>query len=319
MNRALLAAAAALLLAACNLRPPISTRLTLQFVDDEHVRITGTAPNDDELAGRFAVADPEEERIVIEKRRGAVHSAEHSGTIERFALQRFFTDVPATFKFERGEGWSELAIYPGASTRATRPQREHVANALHGWSIDAASYVDTMSQLYRYIDANPQRAAAVFRLLLVDTDQQSTIAEEQALIGAAGEALDRMRDRVERARGEAETLVTEVDLVYNPFPHDITIRTPREIVSVENFDQRNSDSVAIKRVTAIEAATSLAEKWISPDPLSMMLHDERVPIEDLAARPRRSASVVTPQEIEKAFVEKLTPASVYRVRWIDTR
>lgn len=314
-----LAAAVALLFAACNVRPPINTRVTLQFVDDEHVHITANAPNDDELAGRFAVTDPEEERIVIEKRRGAVHAVEHSGTIKRFALQNFFTEVPATFKIERGEGWSELAIYAGASTRATRPQRDHVANALRAWSTDTAAYIDTMSQLYRYIDLNPQRAAAVYRLLLTNSDEESTIADEQALISAASAALRQMQDRVERARGDADTIVTELDLVYNPFPHDITVRVPHEILSMENFEQRNSESVTIPRATAIDAATSLADRWISPDLLAITLRNERVQIHELVAQPRRSSAVVSPLDIEKAFIEKLTPPSVYRVRWIETR
>lgn len=305
MMRRTLAAAALALLAGCTIRPQVSTAVTLDFVDDERVQITGNAPSDDDLASRFAVADAEEERVVLDKKHGAVWRVEHSGTIQRLALQRFFTDMPFTIKFDRGEGWSEVAIYPGTSLRADRKQRDHAAAMLHAWSLDAASYVEAMSNLYRYLDDNPQRAEAVFRLLLTDTDQHSTIAEEGALIEAAGEAIDRIRERVEHSRDDAAAIVNELDQVYNPFPYDITIRVPHE------------KATTIPRPSAIDAAAALAGKWIWPDPLALMLRDARIPTDELAHKPRRAAAAITPAEIERAFIEKMTPAEVYRVRWME--
>lgn len=304
------------LLAACDARPPIATHIKLDFTAEDRVRVTGTAPNDDELAGRFAVADPDDERIVIDKKRGAIQRVEHSGTIERFALQRFFTDVAVTIKFDRGYGWSELAIYPGASMRATRPQRERTAAMLLAFSEDAASYVESMSALYRYLDANPQRAEIVFHLLTGEpSDEVSSIAEEEALIEHAREEMNRLRKRVERRQGDAAAIAAEVDLVYNPFPHDISIRVPHEIVSSENFERRGDDVLVIPRPSVFDAVAMVSGKFISPDPLAMILRGEPTDYQEMARLPRRAAQVVTAADIARAFEEKIKPPSVYRVRW----
>jgi hypothetical protein len=304
------------LVAACDARPPINTHVRLDLTPNDRVRVIATAPNDDELAGRFAVADPEEERIVIDKKRGAVQHVEHSGTIERFALQRFFADVPVTIKFDRGYGWSDLAIYPGASMRATRPQRERTAAMLQAFSQDAARYVESLSALYRYLDIYPQRAEIVFHLLTGDaTDEVSSIAEEEALIEKARDDMNRLRKRVERRQGDGAAIAAEVDLVYNPFPHDISVRVPHEIVSSENFERRGDDVLVIPRPSVFDAVSMVSGKFIAPDPLAMILRGEETNYMEMARTPRRIVPVVTAADIAHAFEEKITPPSVYRVRW----
>jgi hypothetical protein len=186
---------------------------------------------------------------------------------------------------------------------------------LHLWSQDGARYIDTMSKLYAYIDANPQRAGAVFRLLLDDTEQLDAIAEERALINAAIEAMNQVRQRIEGSRANAPAIAAEFDLVYNPLPHDITVRVPHEIVSFENFEKRSDEVVTIRRASVFDAVAALGDKWISPDPLAMMIRGEKFDAGELATRPRRAAPFVTPAEIEKALIERLAPANAYRVKW----
>ena len=73
----------------------------------------------------------------------------------------------------------------------------------------------------------------------------------------------------------------------------------------------------IRRAGLLDAVESLEGKWISPDPLAASLRNDEDTPADYAKMPRRWSEIVTPAEIEQAVIERLKPASVYRVRWND--
>jgi hypothetical protein len=327
-------------LAACDVKPVIKRRVTLNFADDrQYVRVTATTEigasgrgaiqqrlaaerealrnETDEWSKRIASVAPVSEEIVTQRQNGAIQRVEHSAVIQRDDLQRFFSDLPLTITLMRGDGFSELSLYPGTSTRATRTQREEVKAILEASSADAARYINATSVLYQYLDAHPERATAVFTILY-DEKQTSTIEEEQGLIETVRTTADTLLQRLETSERNAFTIDEEFDLVYNPFSAEIAIRTPREIVAAEGFEKTAADGAFIRRAGLLDALGALETHWISPNLLRAALVDEQpLPAEELARMPRKGVAMVTASEIEQAIAERLRPASVYRVRWAD--
>jgi len=113
----------------------------------------------------------------------------------------------------------------------------------------------------------------------------------------------------------------ELDLVFNPFPAEVAVRTPEDILALQYMEERATNLAVIHRDGLLDAMSALEGRWISPDPLAILLRssqtaDSKVPPPaTVAAMPRRSTAAVTASEIEKAVMEELKPASVYRIRW----
>jgi len=332
-------AAVALVLSACGIKPAVENRLSLVFYEDPsrvHVNTSihidepdnkviaqrvdslreAIAGNRDEWAMRFAGLNIDDERIVLDRRYGRVIGVERQTTIDRNELPKFFNDMSVTVSLLPNNGYTELTIIPGASSRATRQQRERVLATLHEWSREAAAYVDALSHLYEYLDANPERAQPAFTILLADRDQKSVNDEEQALIEKVWTTADRLSERMRPKETDAYMVDEEFDLVFNPFPGEIVVVTPKIASGVENFDKRDATTFVIPRRGLLDAVSSLEGKWVSPDPFAMSAHGDPKP-EQLAKMPRRWSAVVTASEIEAAVSERLKPASVYRVRWVE--
>jgi hypothetical protein len=278
----------------------------------------------DEWSERFARAMPDNERVAWDKQRGTVVRGEHSGTLAAEALQRFFSDLPMTIQLTRADGLGELTIYAGASTRATRQQREHFLHAVDVWSAVAARYFEAVHRLYVFLDANPQRARNAFAQIYVDDDQAILAASERerALIVGARRAIVDLAAQEDAGKSEAYTLGEEADLVLNPFPAELTVHLGGEIVALEGFVRRDAEHVVIPRPALLDALASLEGKWISPDPFAAATRAEReqkkdVDVDALAAAPRTSLPIVAPSEIAAALLDAMRPAARYRVRWIE--
>jgi len=127
---------------------------------------------------------------------------------------------------------------------------------------------------------------------------------------------DRLSERMRPKETDAYMVDEEFDLVFNPFPGEIVVVTPKIASGVENFDKRDATTFVIPRRGLLDAVSSLEGKWVSPDPFAMSAHGDPKP-EQLAKMPRRWSAVVTASEIEAAVSERLKPASVYRVRWVE--
>jgi hypothetical protein len=340
----------ALLLGACGMRGPVASRVTLAPGDDpQRLTITVATEIDSHTAGpamearvteireallagrdewspRFASVPAESERIIIDRKYGLLRKVEHSATIDPDNLQRFFSDSGMTLALTGGEGWTELAIYPGASTRATRQQREHVAKTLTAWSEDAARYFNAVDRLYLFLAQHPQRADGIFDMLIGEREgerQRPVNEEEQALVDTVTDAMDRLSKRLQAEEKDTVTVDEEFDLVFNPFSAEIAVHTPREIVALDQFEKRATDLAVIHRAGLLDAMSALEGRWVSPDPLAILLRssqtdDSKLPSPaTIAALPRRSTTNVMASEVEKAVTEQLKPASVYRVRWVS--
>lgn len=307
--------------AACR---PATDDVTVQFYDDnDDVTVTAETRFDvnsatqrtrdrqtaalngtDPWSIRFARLSPESETVTFERSRGELERVTRSIRIPADDLQRVFSDTAVTVSLIRGDGWNELTLIPGTSSRATREQQRHFEGTLTSWSNDVARYFTAVDHLYDYLDENPHRAQGIFAAMLNDEDIVSN-EEDQAFLRAVLEAMERIATRMDEQEGEANTFAEEADLIYNPFPARMTIRVPRE------------KDLVIEPVDLMKAVTSLEGRWISPDPLALLLNEKNPTAEELAAMPRKSSAVVSGAEIAQAIREQLVRPRTYSIRWRD--
>ena len=340
MRRALLAAVVFAFAASCaNI---VHHDLTLTF-DDSGARVTVAAATaipsskdsrdrgrddrlrDDILAGRdewslrFANANPESYRVMLDRERGELIRAERIARIDTADLQKVFFDVAVSAVVTRGDGWAELAIYPGTSTRATRQQRDDAEKKLRAYSEHAVRYFATVRSMYGYMNEHPQRAVELFAALFRDADdaQPSLINdEEHDLITAVRNALADLTEDEDTTQLEAEA-----DLVYNPLPARIVVRVPGEPLLVEGFALGKGGELVAEPPSLLEAVASLEGRWVTPDPLAFSTRpdgggDPEKEAALIAAMPRRATAVVGAIEVGDALIQKLRPAPRYRVRWL---
>ena len=191
---------------------------------------------------------------------------------------------------------------------------------MHRLSADVVRYLRALDRVYTYLDHVPDRATPVFTILLSDKEERSTIEDEDALLTDLNKAMTILVDHVDEARNQGVTLDEEFDLVFNPLPAEVVVRTPASITSFEGFEKRDDHTVAIPRAGLVQAIASLEGRWASPDPLAIIARssDQDTPMpkpEDVAAQPRHSTSTVTAEEVEQALAARVKPAAAYRVRW----
>ncbi len=334
-------------MSACALRSPVHYAVNIDFdKDPARVRVTSVtelessfgeaairqrleplrqslASERDEWSVRFQQVDPDSERVTVERVHGDLVRVEHSGVMERDQLARFFGDLPMTVTTVKGDGWTELAIYPGSSPRASRQQRETVEHVLSDWSGDLAAYFNRMSRLYEWLDTHPQMAEHAFTLLFEDEENAHAVdTEEDAVLAAARGAMSQVTARLMRKEGESVPVDELFDLVYNPFPAEIRIRTPRTIIVSEHFERLNETDVIIRYAGLLDAARTLEGKWLSPDPLALLLRSEEEKVDmpkspELAALKRKWSQHVGASDIQTALVNAVKPAESYRVRWVE--
>ena len=338
-----LTAAVLVLLAACG--PfPVSDDVVIELHDSAQATVTvktsfdtksGSAPvrarvdaaREAALAGtdawsmRFSRLTPETERVTMERVRGQLDSVTRSVTIADDDLQRAFSDASLTFSIVDGEGWRELRIYPGTSSRATREQRLHFEAAMKSWSEEVARYFRALAALYAYADAHPGRAKYVFGALFEERNPDETpvavTEDEQPLVDAVSAAIETIQRRMDIEEGAARSFAEEADLVFNPFPARFTIRVPGAILESRGFEARDGAAV-IERVDLFESIAALEGRWITPDPLAASLHDEnQLTAAEFAELPRRWSAMVSATDIEAALREKMQRPSAYVLRWRD--
>ena len=340
MRRATFAAVVFLFAASCaNI---VHHDLTLTFDDTgEHVTVAAATSipttkdsrdrgrddrlRDDILAGRdewslrFANANPESYRVMLDRAHGELIRAERIARIDSGDLQKIFFDVAVSAVVTRGDGWAELAIYPGTSTRATRPQRDDAEKKLRAYSERAVRYFDSVRMMYEYMNEHPPRAPEVFSALFRDADdpRPSFLTEEEHdLVAAVRRGVDGLTEN-----DDTEQLEAEADLVYNPLPARIVVRVPGEPLLVEGFARGKDGELVAEPPSLIEAIAALEGRWVTPDPLAFSIRpggggDSDNEAALIAAMPRHATAVVGPIEVGDALIQKLRPAPRYRVRWI---
>lgn len=306
-------------------RVTIAAATSIPTLKDSHDRARDERLREDILAGRdewslrFANANPESERVMLDRARGELLRAERIARIDVGDLQKVFFDVAVSAVVTRGDGWSELAIYPGTSTRATRPQRDDAEKKLAAYSERAVRYFDALRMMYGYMNQHAARAAEMFAALFRDAEdaQPSLINdEEHDLVEAVRSAVNALTEDEDTERLEAEA-----DLVYNPLPARIVVQVPGEPLLVEGFVRSKGGELVAEPPSLLEAVASLEGRWVTPDPLAFATRpggggDPEKEAALIAAMPRRVSTVIGAIEVGDALVQKLRPAPRYRVRWL---
>jgi hypothetical protein len=273
----------------------------------------------DEWSLRFANASPEADRVTFERARGELIRAEHVARIDVADLQKIFFDVAVSAVVTRGDGWAELAIYPGNSTRATRQQRDDSEKKLRAYSRRAVRYFEAVRAMYDYMNDNPPRARVIFSTLFRDEDdpRPPLIDEkEHDLVEAVRRAIDGLtKDE------DTDALEAEADMVFNPLPARIVVRVPSEPLLFEGFTRSKEGELIAEPLSLLEAIASLEGRWVTPDPLAFSIRpggggDEEKEAALIAAMPRQTSAVIGEIEVADALVAKMRPAPRYRVRWI---
>lgn len=337
MKRICAAALAALLAVACDPVPRHTVTLTFNEAGDRvTIESSTTLPSlkdakdraaverlrDDLVTGRdewslrFQHAAPERDRVIFDRNGSELASVQHSATIDAENLQKFFYDVPITTKIVRGEGWMELAIYPGTSDRGTRKDREDFEKKLSAGAGAARRYINAMRVLYEYLDEKPQRAHDVFTAMFHDDNDPTLVVatkQEVELVKAVRDAMSALVDI------DWNSTLREAEAVSNPFPAEIIVRTPTAPTLVEGF-QRDHRGLVIQPKTLFEALAGLEGRWLSPDPIALAirspdLKDEQL-IDLLTNARRRAEPVVGMHEVLDGLREQLKPADRYRVRFL---
>jgi hypothetical protein len=281
----------------------------------------------DDWALRFSSAEPESERVTFQRERKQLQRVERIGRVPIGNLQRFFFDTSLTVTVTRGEGWDELAIYAGAGTRATRQQKERVEKLLANFSRHAVRYFAATRAVYDYLRDNRPRAEPLFLHLgyALASNEENTPPlpplndVEEALVATLGESIEALLDGQQGAAGDVDR---EFDAAFNPLPGELHVFVPGEPLAVEGFERMREGGLVVKPVSVLEAVAALEGRWVSPDPLAVLLRAgdgaeaPRIFAESLAAEERRTDAVVGAEEVSRALVEAMKPAPRFRVRWI---
>lgn len=274
----------------------------------------------DEWALRFQHAAPEHDRVSYDRSAGELTTVTRSATIDADDLQKFFYDLTVTTKIVRGDGWVELAIYPGTSNRASREDRENFEKRLDAAAAAARRYINSMRILYEYLDEHPRRARDVFDALFAEEDNEK---DKPRLLVVTRTELELVQ-AVQRAMSAVFEIdwngaTREADVVSNPFPAELVVKTPSEPTLVEGF-ARDERGLYIRPKLLMEAIGALEGKWISPDPLGIALRSpgmsEKEIIDVMANSKRHAEPVVGLHEVLAGLREQLKPADRYRVRFL---
>ena len=300
--------------------------VTLAFdapAENVTVSVRSTQADDADAWGvRFTQANPDADTVTWERKHGKVEAVERSATVGVDQLQKFFFDAPVTITTTRGEGWMELAIYAGASTRATADQRREAEKLLNAYSGRAANYFEALRALYLYLEEKPFRAKDLFTdIFRDDSDPRPVLSErEEAMSTRVRTAIESILDVNDVSPNAARIF----DLVYNPFPAQMHVVVKGQPLSVEGFTKADNDTYEVKLNDAPAAVAALEGRWVSPDPLAIVYNNiEKKTTPELAAMmavaPRRAEAVVTPSDIAAALIEKMRPAPRYRLRFTTKR
>src|SRR5207247_2230330 len=98
---------------------------------------------------------------------------------------------------------------------------------------------------------------------------------EDALVTGAREAMNALSRQFDSARPSGWSVDEEFDLVFNPFPAEIFIHTPRPVSILEGFTKKGEDTAVIRRSGLNDAIRALEGKWLTPDPLAMLLRTDQ--------------------------------------------
>jgi hypothetical protein len=288
----------------------------------------------DAWSARFAAAEPAAERFAWEKRLGALRSASRSAVFaEPAGLEAFFRDTSLSvgYSIDPERGTAELTIVPGTSTRATRKQRDDTEKTLGAWTAEVAEYLKAGRSLYAYLEDRPDRAHACLGVLFGERlneeeakDLEELTAEERRRVDRLDDVMGKVLEVLAVPEGSAYSPDEVSQLVYDPFPARLTVKTPGKPLEVLGFLPGEDGALTVSSPGLWEALRSLEGRWLSPDPVLFYVESARREGEndvDLDAFLEKSRQTVPEHllpsalEVRAAIEERLKPAPLYRAAW----
>ena len=271
----------------------------------------------DSWSQRFSALDPLAEHQSIEKVEGEVRRSIRS------AVFASFEDV---FNLVEGDGltgsllvldrFAELQLYPTGGSRASYLQRQEVERLLQDWSAHLADYFAAASELYTYLDRQPERSvpclAHVFDVHEGLGATGPLEPHEEILVDRTKETMEEVAMALLVDDDEAFSLNELSRLVYDPFPARLTIAVQQDVVEADGFVS-GTDYFERPAVDAWHALRSLEGRWIAPDLVTAAAapvpdHLQPEPdIPSLASQPRFYSTPPTSAEVESAILAALVP------------
>ncbi|MEO8217352.1 MAG: hypothetical protein ABI718_09760 [Acidobacteriota bacterium] len=285
----------------------------------------------DPWSRRYAGLEAATESLEWQKRLGVLHGMRRSAVVAFDDLGRFFSDTAITVGFIHGDGWDELSLYAGDSIRATREQQQSVSVALDHWSRSASGYLSALDAIYRYIDDNPKRSAAMLGRLfsgVLDEDELKGLpelnADEKAMLEQSDRFTSELTEMFEVAAADSYSLNELTELVYDPFPAAVSVVLPGAVLESSGFIREKNGALKIPRTSLWTAMQSLQGQWLSPDPVTLQVSrardgsEEKMTLKSILDTPRRSRTDISAQEIRRSLEGKLHVPDHFRVRWVHT-
>jgi hypothetical protein len=340
-----------LLLGSC-FEPPVVERLHLRFLPNSAVVVTSTVEladregegnpalarrlaetrqallaGDDAWSRRFAALEPAAERSAWEKRLGVLREVKRSAALaEPAELGSFFADTALQVSFAWRDGLAELTIVPGAPQGGSREQRRKVEARLGPWCSEVAEYLSAGTALWGYLDEHPDRARPCLAVLLRDVlpeEQQLRLedlpAEEARRVEATTQAMEEVLAVLAVGSGESYSLDELSRLVFDPFPARLTVALPSPAVEQEGFVPGSDGTLAVPGLSLWEALRALEGRWLSPDPALLtaahLASGKPLDLDGVLAGGRSATAPPEAEEVRRALLEGLAPASLYRAAW----
>ncbi|REJ74770.1 MAG: hypothetical protein DWQ36_14270 [Acidobacteria bacterium] len=234
----------------------------------------------------------------------------------------------------------ELTLLPTGEGRAGRGERQAFERRLRDWAAEYARYVDAVAELWSRLELRPERAEPLLRLLLDETEDDEPLLEpgelelleriasrkarlleafEAGVGGAAGSAAVSRSDSGRPEDDDAFSLQELSRLVYDPLPGALLLELPTPALRSEGFEADGA-TLRAPRPGLWQAWSSLAERWLAPNPVVLEIQALREEIEldveqVLALERRAPAAPLTAEEILDAFAESMRGPEIYSVQW----
>src|SRR5438105_11509326 len=135
------------------------------------------------------------------------------------------------------------------------------------YSEAAARYFATIRSMYLYLEEKPYRAHDLFTdVFSDDKDPQPILSEQEHSLTRA--VKDAGGELTSPEKIGAANLDRDFDLVFNPFPAELRVKVPGEVLINESFTKMD-DVLAVKTPDAVGAVAALQGRWVTPDPLAV--------------------------------------------------
>jgi hypothetical protein len=281
--------------------------------------------NLDPWSQRFAHLNAVAEHQSVERIEGELRRSIHSAVFGSF--EAFIPMVEAdglTGTLVMGGNRAELSLFPTGGTRATYFQRQDAERRLGAWSSRLSDYFRAITELYRHLDQNPDRAVPCLAHIFEEHDGLEgtgpLTAIEEGLVAQAKESMEEVADALLVPDDAAFSLNELSRLAFDPFPARLTVAIEGAVLKVEGFST-GEGFVERPPVDVWNALRSLEGRWISPDLVTRAaapLPEDEQPDPDilhLASLPRSFANPPTAGEVEAAILAELIPEEELRLLW----